>query len=106
MLQRSAEGAARETVRSRVPRHVAARDRQADQRDRPRDGPLAQHREHLSHEDPSQARACEQRSAGPLRSPPPASRVNMSEAATAARVAAVPEGFSPETATEPALQAK
>src|SRR5687768_15965591 len=76
MLQRPAESAAREALRPRVPRDVAARYRQADQRDRQGDGPVAVDREHLPHAHPAQARAHEQRRAGSLRRTPPAGRVN------------------------------
>src|SRR5688572_8519423 len=76
MLQRSAEGAAREALRPRVPRDVAARHRQADQRDRQGDGPVALDREHLPHAHPAQAGPHQQRGAGPLRGQAPAGRVN------------------------------
>src|SRR3954467_7956264 len=107
MLQRPAEGAAREAVRSRVSRHVAARHRQADQRDRPRDGPFAFDRKHLSHAHPAQARPRQQRGARALRSPAPARRLEtMSEAATVARNAPESEPFTPEAQTDSTPQAK
>src|SRR5262249_9388433 len=76
VLERSAEGAAREALRPRVPRDVAARVGQADQRDREGDGPLALDREHLPHAHPAQAGPYQQRGAGALRGAPPARRVS------------------------------
>src|SRR5262249_37490819 len=107
MLERSAESAAREALGSRVPRDVAARDRQADQRDRPRDGPLAEHGQHLSHAHPAQARPGQQRTARALRRSPPARRIEaMSDAAAVARVVSEPEGYAAEPQAEAAPQAK
>src|SRR5687767_10443040 len=91
MLERSAEGAAREALRPRVPRDVAARHRQADQRDRQGDGPLAQHRQHLPHPHPAQAQPDEQRGAGALRGQAPAGRMN--PAATALSEASSAQGL-------------
>src|SRR5438045_8170414 len=97
MLERSAEGVAREAFRPRVPRHVAARHRQADQRDRQGDGPLAQHGEHLPHAHPAQARAHQQRGAGALRSQTPARRLN---SAVESLAEFKPEAAAPAEATQ------
>src|SRR5947207_709300 len=75
MLLRSAEGVAREALGPRVPRDVAARHRQADQRDREGDGPVALDREHLPHAHPAQAQPHQQRRARALRGAPPARRL-------------------------------
>src|SRR5262245_59190600 len=93
MLERSAEGAAREAVRPRVPRHVAARHRQADQRNREGDGPEPVDRQHLPHAHPAQARPHQQRRARALRRAPPARRMtDMSQPAVAQRAV---EGAAP-----------